>query len=68
MPRDTGQAQPAALEVNEEQHIIGHQTPPREHFDSEEIDASQNRHMRADELSPACVLAAFGRRCQAMPP
>jgi hypothetical protein len=68
MPRDTGQAYPAALEVNEEQPIIGHQTPPCEHFDREEIHAGQNCHMRADELFPGCVLAPFRRWRQAMPP
>jgi len=68
MPRDTRQAHTAALEMDEEQHIIGHQTPLREHFDREEIDAGQNRHMRADELLPGCVLAPFGCRRYAMPP
>jgi hypothetical protein len=67
MSRNTGQAHPAALEVNEEQHLVGHQTPQREHFDREGINAGQNRHMRADELFPGCVLAPFGRRRHAVP-
>jgi hypothetical protein len=54
--------------VNEEQHIIGHQAPPSEHFDREEVDPSQNRHMGLDELPPGRVLAPFRRRLNGMPP
>src|SRR5215472_9007137 len=67
MPRDPSQANTATLQVNEEQHVVGHQAAPAQHFDGEEIDAGQYRHMRLNEFLPARALASFWCRCDAMP-
>ena len=40
-PRNPGQAHSAALQMNKEQDVVGHQPAPAEHFDREEIDAGQ---------------------------
>jgi hypothetical protein len=48
--------------MNEEQHIVGHQTPPREYFDGEEVDPGENGQVRLDKLPPGLVLAPFRRR------
>jgi hypothetical protein len=52
--------------MKEEQNLVRSQTVPRQHFDSEEIDSSQDRHMRTDEVFPVCVLAALRRRSDAV--
>jgi hypothetical protein len=45
MPRDPSQAHTPALQVDEEQYVIGHQAAPAEHFDCEEVDSSQDRQV-----------------------
>jgi hypothetical protein len=63
MTGDTGQCDPARLQVQEEQNILGCQAAPGEHLDSEEIDARQHGHMRANEVGPTDLPAPFwGRR------
>src|SRR5215469_4000959 len=61
MPGDSGQADTPTLEVNEEQDVVCHQPPPGEHFDCEEIDAGQHRHLRLKKFLPGRGLAPF--RC-----
>src|SRR5438034_8844169 len=48
--------------MQKEQHVIGDQAPPGEHFDGEEIDSSHHCHMRTNELGPCCALATLRRR------
>jgi len=52
MPGDSGQADTPTLQVNEEQDVVCHQPTPGEHFDREEIDAGQHRHMRLNKFLP----------------
>src|SRR5215472_739641 len=41
MTGDARQADSSALQMNEEQHIVGHQATPRENFVANEVDPSQ---------------------------
>src|SRR5712692_3916663 len=61
MPRDTSETYTPSFQVEEEQNVVRGQTSPREHFDGEEINAGQDRHMRSDQILPICVLATL--RC-----
>src|SRR5215472_14749954 len=58
---DSGQTDKATLQVNEEQDVVCHQPTPGEHFDCEEIDAGQHRHMRLNEFLPGRGLAPLRR-------
>jgi hypothetical protein len=40
VPRDPRHVDPAALQVNKEQYIVGHPAPPREQLHGEEVCAS----------------------------
>src|SRR5215469_2850132 len=66
MSRDPGQADAAALQVNEEQDVVGHQAAPSEDLDREEIEAGQHGQMRLNEFLPRRALASFWRRRDAM--
>src|SRR5215472_13833884 len=59
MPRDPGQAHAAALQMNEEQYVVGDQPTPSKDLHSKEVDPGQNGQMRLDEFLPRCVLAPF---------
>src|SRR5215467_13732257 len=48
--------------MNEEQDVVCRQPTPGEHFDREEIDAGQHRHMRLNEFLPSRGLAPLRRR------
>jgi hypothetical protein len=65
--RDSGQTDAAALQMNEEQDVVRHQTAPSEDLDREEVDLGQYNQMRLNEFLPRHVLAAFRRRRDAMP-
>src|SRR5215813_10346547 len=67
VPRNSGQAHLAALQMNEEQDVVGHQATPSEDLYREEVDPSQHGQMRLDEFLPRRVLAPFRCRRDAMP-
>jgi len=45
MSGDSRHADPTAFQVKEEQHVIGHQPSPGQHFHREEISSSQHVHV-----------------------
>ena len=47
---DPGDQYPAALEVDEEQHVVGHPPAQRQHFGSEEVGARQQIQVRTNEV------------------
>jgi hypothetical protein len=59
MVGDPDKVNPAALEMDEEEHVIDHQTPPREDFNREEIGAGQHCKVSPNEFCP-------GRRSPAL--
>src|SRR3974390_255721 len=65
--RNPGQADAAALQMNEEQYVVRHQATPSEDLHREEVDPSQHRQMRLNEFPPRRGLAPFRCRCDAMP-
>src|SRR5260370_18325894 len=56
----TGEADPARFQMNEEQDIVGGQTSPGEHLDGEEVGAGQDGHLGGDEILPGGILAPLG--------
>ena len=52
---------PAALEMDEKQHIVGHQPAQREHLRGEEVGPDQQRQVDPDECRPGC--RALALRC-----
>src|SRR5215470_2809529 len=68
MPGNPGQTDAATLQMNEEQHVVRHQTTPSKHLDREEVNAGQHRHMRLNEFLPRCRLAALRCRRNSMAP
>src|ERR1700682_1951367 len=67
MPRDPGYVDASAFQMEEEQHIIGHQPSPAEHLNREEITPRQHVHMSGEKVLPGGDLASFGSRSNAMP-
>src|SRR5215468_2002590 len=65
--RNPGQTDAAALQMDEEQNVVGHQATPSEDLDREEVDPGQHGQMRLNEFLPRRVLAAFRCRRNAMP-
>ena len=57
----------SAFQLEEEQHIIGHQPSPAEHLNREEIAPRQHVHMSGEKVLPGGDLASFGSRSNAMP-
>jgi hypothetical protein len=51
---DPGNVNPAALEMDEEENVIGHQAPPREDLHREEVRACQQREVSSKEFCPGC--------------
>jgi hypothetical protein len=66
MNRDPGDVHPAALEMDEKQHVVGHQPAQREHLRGEEVGPDQQRQVDPDECRPSCRALAFWCRRQAM--
>ena len=56
VPRNPSQADATALQVNEEQYVVGRQTTPSEDLYREEVDHSQHGQMRFNEFLPRRVL------------
>src|ERR671911_1756043 len=62
MPCDACQTHTSGLEMQEEQNVIGNQVAPSQHLYREEVGASQNVHVPADELFPSSLLTPFRSR------
>ena len=65
--RNTGQADAAAFQMNEEQDVVGYQPTPTQDLHHQEVNPGQHGQMRLNEFLPRGVLAAFRRRRDAMP-
>src|SRR5215472_9501903 len=59
---DPGDVNPAALEMDEEEHIVGHQSSPREDLHREEVRARQQREVSSNEFCPGRRPLALRRR------
>src|SRR5215472_15046176 len=66
MPRDPGQLHATALQMNEEQDVVGDQSAPSKNLHRKEVDPGQHGQMRLDEFLPRCVLTPFRGRRDAM--
>jgi hypothetical protein len=64
MNSDAGDVHPAALEVDEEQDVVGHQTTQRQDLGSKEVATGQQRQVGPDEGRPASRPLALRRRWQ----
>ena len=58
--RNPGQTDAAALQMDEEQNVVGHQAAPSEDLDREEVDPSQHGQMRVKEFLPRRILTLRG--------
>ena len=67
VPRDPGQTDAAALQMDEEQDVVSYQDAPSEDLYREEVDPGQHGKMRLNEFIPRSVLAPLGCRRDAMP-
>lgn len=61
-----GNADFSALQMDEEENVIGCQTFPGEHLDGKEVDSDKHIHVRVDEVLPGGDLAPFRSRCNAV--
>jgi hypothetical protein len=61
----TGETDPARFQMNEEQDVVGGETSPGKHFNSEEVGTCQDGHVGGDEIPPGGILASF--RCRLDP-
>jgi hypothetical protein len=52
MSGDACNGNSAALEMDEEQHVVGHQSSQREDLHREEIGAREHREVNPNELCP----------------
>src|SRR5580658_10777533 len=66
MSRDSGHVDAPAFQVDEEEHVVGNESSPREHFQSEKVRARQNIHVRRDEIPPRSRSAPLRCRGNAM--
>ena len=67
MSGDAGEGHPPALQVEEEEDVIGNETTPGQDLDGEEVCPGKNGHVGSDEVPPTRTLAAFRRWSEAMP-
>src|SRR5215813_1743236 len=65
---DPGDHYPAALEMDEEQHVVGHQPTQREHLRGEKVGPRQQRQMDANEGRPRARALALRSRRQSVAP
>jgi hypothetical protein len=56
----TGKADAARFQMNEEQDVVGGETSPSKHFDGEEVGTRQDGHVGGNELLPGGSLAPLG--------
>ena len=59
---DPGNVNPAALEMDKEEHVVGHQASLREDLHREEVCACQQREVSSNEFCPGCRPLALRRR------
>ena len=64
MDGDPGDVHPAALEMDEKWHVVGHEPAQGEHFRGEEVGARQQRQVGANERRPGGRALALRRRRQ----
>src|SRR6516164_4516262 len=60
---DAAQRHPATADLDEEQNVVRDEPSPCQHFDREEVCASEHVHMRPDELLPGGRATPFRRWC-----
>jgi hypothetical protein len=58
----TGETDSARFQMNEEQHVIGGEASPGEHFDGEEVCTCEDGHVGGYEILPGGILAPLGCR------
>ena len=58
----TGEADAARFQMNEEQDVVGGETSPGKHFDSEEVGTCKDGHVGGNEILPGGILAPLGCR------
>ena len=68
MARDAGKSDTPALQIEEEEDVVGGKPTPGQHLDSEKVAAGKHRHVRGDEVLPGGSLAAFGSGRDAVAP
>ena len=64
MNGEPGDIHPAALEMDEEQHVVGHQSAQRQHLCGEEVGPCQQRQMGPNERCPCAGALSLRRRRQ----
>ena len=67
MPGQAREADAARFQMDEEQDVVGGDTSPGEHFDSEEVGTCQDGHVGGNEILPGGILAPLGRRGDPVP-
>ena len=60
MGGDAGDVHTAALEVNEEQHVVGDQSSKRENLDREEVGCREESEVGPNEFRPSGRTSALG--------
>ena len=60
MRGDAGDVHTAALEVNEEQHAVGHQSSKRQNLDREEVGCREESEVGPNEFCPGSRTSALG--------
>ena len=60
MGGDAADVHTAALEVNEEQHVVGHQSSKRENLDREEVGCREEGEVGPNEFRPGGRTSALG--------
>jgi hypothetical protein len=65
--RDSCNVHPAALKMDEKQHVVGHQTAQREHLCGEEVGSRRQRQVGPNEDRPRGRALALRRGWQAVP-
>ena len=68
MNRESSDIHSPALEVDEEQHVVGHQPAQRQHLGGEEVGAGQQLHVGPDEGGPCGRALALRRGRQTVAP
>jgi len=65
---DPGDVHPATLEMDEKQHVVGHQPSQREHLRGEEVRPRQQRQVGPNEGRPGSCAPALrcGRQTMAL--
>ena len=61
---DAGDVDPAALQMDEKKHVVGHQPAQRQHLGGEEVSPSQQRQVGPNEGRPCGRALALRRRRQ----